>query len=59
MTRFPIKFDHKKPKECRNCNAARRYIILCGDCWRIGVGGIAVGGVIVGAALALIKHFVR
>lgn len=57
--RFPIKFDHQKPKTCFNCKAERKYIVLCGDCWRIGVSGVAVGGAIVGAVIAVIKHFVR
>lgn len=59
MTRYPIIFDHKKPKVCFNCNADRKYIVLCGDCWRIGVTGIAVGGVLIGAVIGIVKFFVR
>lgn len=62
MFRFPPEFDHipKIKKQCRNCKVdLKRSIIVCGDCWRIGVSGVAVGGAIVGAVIAVIKHFMR
>lgn len=60
MLRLPPEFKHLpaiKKRFCINCKAERKYVILCGDCWRIGVQGIAVGGALVGGAIALVKHF--